>query len=470
MRSLERARERAGERGAASLEYAGFIAVAALVVGAIFLGIAGGTNPLARGVTGALCQLFTLGQGSCDMPSAADSRIPPNPCVVSAQGHETNIKAGILLTGGAGETWLVEELSDGTYRVTRGQSGSIGVQGGAGFSVTGTWEDRTYGVEAGASASASGFFGAGEVYNLPSLSAVDDMLYAHYADIAKDRTVGTETFGIPFTDIEVPNPIRAGTDAVTDFAGMPTLPEADETYYEGGVSANAAASATWLMANAQAGVGAQGVMGVREGSNGETTTYYAASFDGSIGAGTWGGASDGSTVYAEATAGGQVDGAIEVKRDADGDVTSIAVRIGGQGDAYAGENNEDEGSRWETTAELPVTDAESREVASNFLNAMNMGPVPGLPGYVPNPGAGPGVTDVVDVVNATQALQDAIAVDGYLSRQTFSQDEDDYGLSFDASWIAKVGGSLDVNTTTATSQDAEYFNGSTWVPWAGCAA
>lgn len=466
MRSLERARE----RGATSLEYAGFVAVAALVVAAIFLGIAGGSNPLARGVTGALCKLFTLGQGGCEVPGSADSRIPPEPCVISAQGHESNIKAGVAIMGGGGERWLVEELSDGTFRVTRGTSASLGLEGGAGFSVTGSWEDRTYGVEAGASASVDGVFTAGEVYNLPSLAAVDEMLFAHYADIAKDQTVGGQTFGIPFTDVEVTNPIRWATDQVTDLAGMPSLPEADETYYEGGVSADAAASATWLMANAQASVGVQGVMGVREGSNGETTTYYAATFDGSIGAGTWGGASDGSTVYAEATAGGKVDGAIEVRRDGDGNVTAVTVRFGGQGDAYAGEQNEDEGARWEMTAELPVTDSQSRAVASDFLNAMNMGPVPGLPGYVPNPMAGPSAAGAVTLVPATLAFQEALTERGYLSRQTFSHDEDDYGANFDAAWIAKVGGSLEVSTTTATSQSAEYFNGQGWTPWEGCAA
>ena len=70
MRTLDRARE----RGATSLEYAGFVAVAALVVGAVVLGIVGGSMPLARGVTGAICKLFTLGQGSCEVPGSAESR------------------------------------------------------------------------------------------------------------------------------------------------------------------------------------------------------------------------------------------------------------------------------------------------------------------------------------------------------------------------------------------------------------
>lgn len=42
------------------------VAVAALVVGAIVFGIVGGSAPLARGVTAAICKIFTAGQGSCE--------------------------------------------------------------------------------------------------------------------------------------------------------------------------------------------------------------------------------------------------------------------------------------------------------------------------------------------------------------------------------------------------------------------
>ena len=99
MRTLDRARE----RGATSLEYAGFVAVAALVVAAVFLGVAGGSMPVARGVTAAICKLFTLGQGSCEVAGTASDRMPVEPCVVSADGRESSVKAGVAITVGVGE-------------------------------------------------------------------------------------------------------------------------------------------------------------------------------------------------------------------------------------------------------------------------------------------------------------------------------------------------------------------------------
>ena len=472
MRTLDRARE----RGATSLEYAGFVAVSALVVGAVFLGVVGGSMPLARGVTGAICKIFTLGQGSCEVPGSADSRMPTEPCVVSADGRESSVKAGIAIMGGGGESWYVESLSDGTYRVTRGTGGSVGVEGGAGFSITGTWADETYGAEAGAWASADALFTEGEVYLLPTQEAVDQLLSAHWSDIAKDSTVGPQSYTVPLLGWGVSNPVRWGADQLTDLAGVPSLPEPSETFTEGGVSAEASASATLLLANAQGGVGVQGLLGVREGADGTTTTYYSASLSGSVSAGIRGGDGRGDLVYATAGAGGEVEGVIEIDRDKDGNVTSLTLKYAAEGTAYAGEDTTDDGIRWEQTMTLPVTTAADRQVASAFLEAMDMGPVPGLPAFVPNPSVLTNPTDptavvqVVDVALASADLGRAVADRGYLSRQSFTATEDGYGATFDAAWIAKVGVGADVTFSSLVSDKAEYFNGDDWVPWGGCAA
>ena len=446
MRTLDRARE----RGATSLEYAGFVAVAALVVAAVFLGVAGGSMPVARGVTAAICKLFTLGQGSCEVAGTASDRMPVEPCVVSADGRESSVKAGVAITGGAGENWYVESLSDGTYRVTRGTSGSVGVEGGAGFSLTGAWADETFGLEAGAWASADGIFNGGEVYLLPT---------------------------VPILWWEAPNPVRWAADGLTDLAGVPSLPTPSETYYEGGVSAEASASATFIAANAQGGVGVQGLLGFREGADGTSTTYYSATFDGSVSAGVRGGDGTGDIVHATAGASGELEGVIEIERDKDGEVTAVVVKYAATGTAYAGEDPSDDGKRWEYTAELPVATAADRQVASAFLGAMNMESVPGLPPYIPNPTAGtPNLNDptrIVDtpsVVPATRDFAEAVADRGYQSRQTFTANEDQYGGSFDAAWIAKVGVGAEVTISSLVSDRAEYFNGDSWVEWEGCAA
>ncbi|QNN49226.1 hypothetical protein H9L10_13515 [Phycicoccus endophyticus] len=237
----------------------------------------------------------------------------------------------LAVTVGGTERWLVEELSDGTYRVTRGTGAEVSAAAGVGFNVTGTWDDKEYGAEASASAGGGVSFGEGEVYNLPNEQAVQDLMYAHYADIALDTVVGDEDYEIPLTGWHVPNPIRWGSDQVTDLAGVPDLPESDETYYEGGASASAQASATLIAANADANVGVQALLGTKVGKDGSTTTYYSALVSGGINAGTWGGDGKGETVYAEAAASGQVDAGISIDRDAAGEVTSISVVYGYQG-------------------------------------------------------------------------------------------------------------------------------------------
>ena len=473
MRTVDRARE----RGATPLEYAGFVAVAALVVGTVVLGIVGGSMPLARGVTSAICKLFTLGQGSCEVPGSADSRMPTEPCVVSADGRESMVKAGVAVMVGGSESWYVESLSDGTYRVTRGHGGSVGIEGGAGFSLTGVWADETIGLEAGAWAGADAVGSEGEVYLLPTRDAVDELMSAHVSDIAKDLAVGGES--VPILWWDVPNPVRWATDGLTDLAGVPSLPSPSETFYEGGVSAEASASVT-LIGNAQAGVGVQDLLGVREGSDGTTTTYYAASLSGEVSAGVRGGngTGDGSsaTVYATAGASGELEGVIEIDRDRDGNVTSVVVKYAATGTAYAGEDPSDDGTRWEHTVALPVATAADRQVASAFLDAMNMGPVPGLPAFVPNPGVATNpldpsrIGDVIAIGPATADFARAVAERGYQSRQSFTANEDGYGANFDAAWIAKVGVGADVTLSSLVSDQAEYFNGDSWVPWEGCAA
>jgi hypothetical protein len=470
LRTLDRARE----RGATSLEYAGFVAVSALVVGAVALGIVGGSMPLARGVTSAICTLFTLGQGSCEVPGSADGRLPTEPCVVSADGRQSSVKAGVAVMLGGNESWYVESLSDGTYRVTRGTGGSVGVEGGAGFSLTGVWADETFGLEAGAWASADGVFNGGEVYLLPTQEAVNELMSAHMADVAKDVAVGGES--IPILWWQAPNPVRWATDELTDLAGVPSLPSPSETYYEGGVSAEASASATFIAANAQAGVGVQGLLGVRQGADGTTTTYYAATLSGDVSAGVRGGDGGGDIVHATAGASGELEGVIEIDRDKDGNVTEVVVKYVATGTAYAGEDPSDDGTRWEHTMALPVATAADRQVASAFLDAMNMGPVPGLPAYVPNPTVVPNpmdptvVVQAVDVALASVDFGRAVAQSGYQSRQSFTANDDEYGGTFDAAWIAKIGIGANVTVSSLVSDQAEYFNGDDWVPWEGCAA
>jgi hypothetical protein len=181
-------------------------------------------------------------------------------------------------------------------------------------------------------------------------------------------------------------------------------------------------------------------------------------------------------VLATAGASGELEGVIEIDRDKDGNVTAVVVKYAATGTAYAGEDPSDDGTRWEHTMALPVATAADRQVASAFLDAMNMGSVPGLPASIPNPGVVTNpldptrIVDAIAIGPATADFARAVAERGYQSRQSFTANDDEYGGNFDAAWIAKVGVGATVTMSSLVSDQAEYFNGDAWVPWEGCAA
>jgi hypothetical protein len=137
------------ERGAATLETVGMYTVAAMLATAVFLAILGSSPLVADKVRQALCIITTLGQGECgsSVTSAVDHR-PTQPCVVSAEGHTGSLEASFIVTVGTCEQFLVEELNNGQFRVTRGTGGKVGVGVGAGFDLSGTWDDKEYGAAA----------------------------------------------------------------------------------------------------------------------------------------------------------------------------------------------------------------------------------------------------------------------------------------------------------------------------------
>lgn len=459
------------ERGAASLETVGLIVVAALLVAALVVTLTVAT-PISPHVEAAVCKILSAGQGSCEVDvRSAEEHIPPDPCVTKANGHTSKASVSFVITLGKNESLLVEELSNGQYRVTRSNGSNVGATAGVGFNVSGTWDDKTGGLALGAGAGVEAQFSKGEVYYAESPSDVDDLVEAHYWDVNKDMLVGEEEglFGIP-------NPVRWATDEVLDMTGANhEMPDSSETFYEGGFSVNAAAQATLIAANAEAGVGVQEVMGMSKADDGSTTTYLKAKISGKAMAGTF--ASDeqtAATVYAKAGAEGSVEAIIEVERDADGEVTGLRTKLVTSGSAEVSETGDgvaDGPGRVDTytvkTVELPVETAEDERVAANFMDAMGMGSIPGLPAGTPNPSA---VTarNPLDVADALVDFAGAAESRGYVSRQEYDADNSSYGGTFDAKYIAKVGFSGTVDTVEREATSGEYWNGQEWATWEGC--
>lgn len=454
-----------------ALETVGLIVVAALLVVALVAALTIGT-PIGAHVEAAVCKILTAGQGACEVGGrSAEDHIPPDPCVTKASGHTSKASASFVITLGKNESLLVEELSNGQYRVTRSNGSSVGATTGVGFNVSGTWDDKTGGLALGADAGVEAQFAKGEVYYAESRSDVDDLVEAHYWDVNKDTLVGEEEgpFGIP-------NPVRWATDEVLDLTGANhEMPDSSETFYEGGFSVNASAQATAIVANTEAGVGVQEVLGMSKADDGSTTTYLKAKISGKAMAGTF--ASDeqtAATVYAKAGAEGSVETIIEVERDADGKVTGLRTKLVTSGSAEVSETGGDvedgpgrAASYTVKTVELPVETAEDERVATNFMDAMGLGYVPGLPSSSDNPVDGM-TRDPLEVADALVDFAGAAESRGYVSRQEFDHDGSSYGGTFDAKAIAKVGFSGTVDTVDRKASSGEYWNGQEWATWEGC--
>ncbi len=414
----------------------------------------------------AICEVTSLGQGPCaSQVTSAEEHEPTEPCVVNASGQSQNVRATFVVTLGQDANFLVEELNNGQYRVTRGQGSTAGIGVGVGFNVTGTWDDKTYGGAAGASADVAAQFAEGEVYYVDSQEDASAVMAAHYHDIAKDSIVGDGGPGRWLVD-----------KGLAIFDQDHPLPEWDERYIEGGVSADASAQATWIAANAEAEAGIQATLGAREDRDGSTTTYYRALVEGEVGAGTWAGDENGDAAYYEASAGGKMEAIVEVDRDSEGNVTAVRTKAILDGEAKAteagssGENGPSAAGYVEQVVELPVRSHQDQVLAQRYLNSLGAPPLAGFPALEDSPEVYAPIASPVERVQAGLEFNEAARNRGYTTRQSFAPESSSYGGTFDAKWIAEVGGSVEAQTEQRTATEAEYWDGSRWVQWEGCAA
>jgi hypothetical protein len=455
------------ERGAAALESVATYVVAGVLASGLVLTAISTSPGVHDKFRQALCMLTTLGEGPCvSSVSAAQSHIPTVPCVVTAKGHNGAVEATVVVTVGTSEQYLVEKLNNGTSRVTRGTGGKAGIGTSVGANLTATWGKKTYGAAASAGLDVAAEFSAGEVYYAHTKEEIAQLMSAHRQDVANDNVFGDS------------GPVRGAVNSLESFIGLKNdLPQPDETYSQGGVTANADAQSTFLMANAQAGVGAQAVLGTRQGADGTSTTYYKATLDANISAGTW--AADAKTdqnAYSQASLDGMAQGVFEVERDSNHNITAVRVKsvLAGAAEASQQGGTVDNGpgakqSFTENVTELPINTPTDQAIAQRYLNAAGMGPMGGfkdLPkgaqSYLP-------IANPLDAWGATKAFARAATTRGVVTTQSFDDTKSsEYALTFDAEFLAKAGGAVKVETVDRTSTGAKYWSGTDWAIWKGC--
>lgn len=458
------------EAGAAPLEYVGAIAlIAALMIGVWASALAAQPG---KNYAWAICQILSFGQGDCGDGTGDDEAIdrePQQPCVVSSDGGQVSVTAGVILFGEGGEVWLIEQLGDGRYRVIEGVAIAGGAQGGAGGKIEVTINDQSYGGEAGVSGSAKIGIQAGRTYYADDLEGAKDLL------------------GRMRYETTTPRLIRDGLNFLK--LGPDNLPDPDSQWFEAGVDFTGEGSLQGGPASVSGAANIEGAIGTELNKDGSATVYLKGSMSAKasvavgyalLGDRTKGKhAAEGSyldfdTVQISAGADGNVGGTVQVDYDAEGNATSVRLTstMGWSAEVTAKLFGADLlpeaqwGSTTDTTIELPLSSAADKKTAAAALAALGLPYVPGVTDGVQLPNLNP--------VSAAEAMADfanAAFDHGRVWKDTYTAKESTkFGLAVEAAFEGKINIGGSYVTNNRTSIDSRYWDGTAWVQRPECSA
>ncbi|WP_102509412.1 hypothetical protein [Sanguibacter massiliensis] len=449
-RRLAVARDRGNDHGAGSAEYLGVILLVVAIVGSLLLS----ATPIGSAIAARLCEAFgtTCGTASED-PTA--SRKPEGPCVVDTSTETRSLGVTAVIDLDAGGQLITEKLSDGTTRVTLQGEGSAGIGVGVGGSIEVTVDDFVYGGSAQASASAAALVAGGTTWEFPRGQEGDASKLTSFLQRQLDNST-----------TPVVGPIRGAWDAVF---GDRYVPPAPTSYFgQVGVDGSASASASALStgptsagAEAEAAVALGAKVDVRTGA---TTLYYSATLEGSAQAG-----SKQLTSSGDASASGELHTIIAVTLDPSGAyMTNVSIEGTAFGEADASWSNvfganHDPSARGgvQYTAGVNLTDRESASIAADVLRSQGI-PVPDTE-WTPRGNTGVGQID------AFTTFVDAAKERGTVSRLTQTGDSSTpFAINASGKVGIEAGLRYENSSTRRTTDGAEYFDGTQWVPWTEC--
>ncbi|MBR7742645.1 hypothetical protein KC207_05005 [Phycicoccus sp. BSK3Z-2] len=414
---------RAAESGQASLEKIGGALIAGVVIVAVALTV--NTGSVGATVSQAWCAITSLGQGDCsgDGSQLANPKVPTEPCVVGEDGHRASMKAAFVVSGKNERALVVEELSDGTYRVAMVDGGQLGVEGGVGWDarleVNGTrWGSDLY-------AGGGAYLDAAEsqvwtVRSEDELAALVD--YARFADTV-DSTTGPLSGPITWIGEQ------------TGFVDKPREP--DSVVYSGGLSASGSAGITaWVGGGElEAAVGADGAVEVH--ADGRRTYYVGASGTLDL---------SGAISIEAGSLGGTASTRMVVETDADGETTAVRFET----------NVVTDGERSVYTDTVSLDSDADRQLFEDYLAEAATTAV-----------AGPG--GLLLDRPATEDFAAMIDERGQQTRLTYDTgDSLDISANASGKLLGEVGLEGAFSLPSAALTDAEYDDGTGWVPWAGC--
>lgn len=450
------------ERGAASTEHVGIVAV---VVTIVLVLVAVGAPPVGGAIAARLCAAFGATCGSTVASStgrAPEDYVPPQACVAQGDGGQVRGSAAAVVQVDGGVTWFIEALDDGRYRMTRSSETGVGLEVGIGFDASVTSGDDRYGVGLGAGVSGMKASEQGDVFYVDSRSEAEELLSATVADSVKDTLVGEDGWR------------RSVVDWMTRASDREQV-EPDETFTRDGNKVQAGANGTFTHLVA-VDLGAQVDAGVYEGErtkkDGSTTEFYQASSKGTANAAFGGfGDADGqqreTEVYGMDNSKASYDGsvAVEVDRDKDGNPTSMRLRL--TGSAYSdtvGEGALDDPSYGEQTWQVPLETAQQRQIAGRVAAGLGLG-IDGVTTELSAFDLGP-----LNYGKSWGDFQDAARRDGYAWNQEYVLSSVEQSGMLDAKYVLEAALAGGYTATGRRGVSYEYWDGDEYVSRPGCIA
>ena len=449
--------------GAATLEFTGMVAVAALVAVSVLLAAVPNAPFVGSKFREAVCQIISLGQGDCGGVTSPEAHRPTEPCVIHSDSTTSEGEVAVIfVTAKNGRTYEVAKLSDGRYRITYLSDGAVGVETGVGGGLTVTVNDRNYGGSATADVSAALDFQSGDVWYASSEQEAYDILVSAAESDLKDQVVGS---GGPLRSI-----VDWGEDQLGIGAGNP--PEPDETFAQGGLVLNASAEATDIAVSAGAEVGATEALGVRTTKDGRTTVYLSTTVQGEAGLQSVG--IDPNTLdpqFIGAQANGKLQLVTAVTFDSSGNMVEVSTTATAAGESkglvtalFGGSADPSLTNSVSTAtvyrATLPIKTDADKMLAEQYLMATGVmqlgGPIAMTLTAAP-------------AAYATTEFLTAARNRGQLTQQSFDTNNTTVvGVEAEGKLGVELGVDYKLKTGELTSTGGQYWDGVNWQTWQGC--
>jgi hypothetical protein len=449
------------ETGAATLETVGMTSIAVVLIVAVIVAMAPRTAVVDR-LREALCQLATLGQGTCgDATTSAEQHKPTDACVRVNSTDKRNASLAVTFVAvKGGGTIRVEEMSDGTYRVSAEGSGGIGVTEGLGGGVSVTVDDYIHGGEAQLSGSAYLEAAGGATWVVDE--AGKDELVGFLKDQRDWATLqaGLSTAG-PLGSVAggVAWAGKSVWDWVTGDSYTPPSPT--EVYGQAGIGGDGSASGAGIVTGGAVKAAQSTALGSRvDVTTGETTVYYTSTISGSAAL-----TNQDPLNSTQLQAAGEMKVMLAVTVDSEGNPVKVSTQALAVGDAKAFVQNAFSGVQIDEhpsngnlfEASVEITGPETERIAVDLLTAT---------GILPTTPANRVTSGYDALTTFTGAARDR-------GIMTLQEVELDSNTSFGIQAGGKVGpvalgGAFENSTQTVTSGDAYYFDGKGWQAWAEC--